>query len=223
MRTTNWIRVLALAALAFAATGAPRAAAEEGATLAALKLAHTREVNAQWHYLAFANGAKHEAHPDIARLFVAIAFAEEVHAANHRGQIERLGDVATPQIESIVVRSTAENLARAIELERQEWTTVYRTLGDFARKECDYDALAAFNYARSAEGTHAAMFTRALEQLEANTTRPHLLASLFPVMEPAPTGPVALVCRGCGSAFASRPGRSCPNCGTACATMRVFL
>ena len=223
MRTTNLIRVLALAALGLAAAGASRAGAEEGATLAALKLAHNREVNAQWHYLAFAGAARREGHPDIARLFTAIAFAEEVHAANHRAQVERLGEVVRPQIESIVVRSTAENLERALEIEKVEHATVYRAFGDFARRECDYDALASFNYARAAEGTHAALLAGALERLHDAVRRPRLLASLFPVLDPAPAGPVAYVCRGCGSAFPSYPARSCPNCGTACSTMRVFL
>lgn len=222
MRTTNF-GIIALAALVFAASGARVAAAEEGATLAALKLAHEREVNAQWHYLAFASCARREGHPEIARLFTAIAFAEEIHAASHRAQIERLGDVPAPRIESVVVHGTAENLARAIELERVERTAVYPAFADFARKECDYEALASFNYARDAEGTHAAMFTRALERLHERTARPRLLASLFPVADPAPAGPVALVCRGCGSVFPSVPARSCPNCGTACATLRVFL
>lgn len=223
MRTGSLIRVLALAALGIAAVGASRAGAEEGATLAALKLAHHREVNAQWHYLAFAHQARREGHPEVARLFAAVAFAEEVHAANHRAQIERLGDVPVPRIESVVVRSTSENLERAIELEKAEHMTVYRAFGDFARRECDYDALASFNYARDAEGTHAAMFARALERLQEATRRPRLLASLFPVLDPAASGPVAYVCRGCGSAFAGYPARSCPNCGTACSTMRVFF
>jgi len=223
MRTGTLIRVLALAALGFAAVGASRASAEEGATLAALKLAYSREVNSQWHYLAFANRAMREGHPEIGRLFVAVACAEEIHAASHRAQIERLGDVAVPRIESVVVRSTAENLERSIELEKAEHASVYRAFGDFARKECDYDALACFNYARDAEGTHAAMFARALERLQDAKRRPRLLASLFPVLDPSPSGPVAYVCRGCGSVFPGYPARSCPNCGTACATMRVFL
>lgn len=222
MRTTH-IGCIALAALVLAAAGARGVAAEEGATLAALKLAHEREVNAQWHYLAFASCARREGHPDVARLFTAIACAEAIHADNHRAQIERLGDVPAPRIESVVVRATAVNLARAIELERTERTAVYRAFADFARKECDYEALASFNYARDAEGTHTAMLARALEQLRERTARPRLLASLFPVADPPAAGPVAYVCRGCGSAFPAIPARSCPNCGTACATMRVFL
>lgn len=222
MRTTS-IGTIALAALVLTAAGTRGAAAEEGATLAALKLAHAREVNAQWHYLAFASGARREEHPDIARLFMAIACAEEIHAANHRAQLERLGDVPAPRIESVVVRGTAENLARAIELERVEHAAVYRAFADFARKECDYEALASFNYARDAEGTHGAMFARALERLRERTARPRLLASLFPVADPGAAFPAIHVCRGCGSAFAAVPARSCPNCGTTCATLRVFF
>jgi rubrerythrin len=222
MRTTS-IGIIALTALVLTAAGARVAVAEEGATLAALKLAHEREVNSQWHYLAFASGARREGYADIARLFTAIACAEQIHAANHRAQLERLGGVPAPRIESVVVRSTAENLARAIELERIEHDAVYRAFADFARKECDYEALASFNYARDAEGTHGAMFARALERLRERTARPRLLASLFPVADPGAVFPAIYVCRGCGSAFPAVPARSCPNCGTTCAIMRVFF
>lgn len=241
MRTTILIRVLALAALAFAAIGASPATAEErakaglpaygfdrieGATLAGLQLAYEAEMNARWRYLVYENIAWREGHPRAATLFRAIAHAESIHAENHRRQVERLGARATWEFASFAVGPTAFNLERSIGIERAESTTVYRAYGEYARLECDYDALASFDYARGAEGTHARMFARELAELRDGAGRPTLLASLVPVViaePPAPTGPVALVCRGCGSAFHVRPGRSCPNCGAACGTMMVFL
>lgn len=222
MRTTNRILVVALVALAFTVIGAPRAAAEDGATLAALELAWNRELNAQLHYTAFAAAAGREGHARIANLFCAVARAEEIHAASHLFQIERLDGVARRRIESVVVRSTAENLARAIELEKQEWADVYPVFADRARREHKYDALAAFNWARSAEKTHADIFGAALEDLRRNAPGSRFLVSLSPVAlpdRPVAVGPVALICPGCGSAYPAPPGRSCGNCGTSCSKL----
>lgn len=239
MRTSHLFRVLAVAALGFAAIAAPSVAADEratpdrpdygrnrieGATLAGLQLAYNREMNARANYELFATIAWREGQPHTTRLFAAIAEAEEIHAARHRENIERLGGDAKWQRESVVIGTTAANLARSIGIESEERATVYRVYGEFARLECEYEALASFGYARDAEGTHAAMFADELAGLRDSTRQPTLLASLVPVAlpgPPAPTGPVAFLCRGCGSAFHDRPGRSCPNCGTACATMRV--
>lgn len=239
MRTTNLVRALALAALGFAAIGALPAAAQdvaapavpkyvpnrvEGATLAALKLAFHREVNAEAQYRVFAAVARREGHPETRILFLAIADAERIHAANHRAQIERLGDGAVPAIESFRVGTTAENLQNSIDVETRERAAVYRAFGEFALKECNYEALASFNYARDAEGTHARVFGDELARLKRATSGPRLLASLFPGDDPEPRVPdvVVLICSGCGSAFHAPPGRSCPNCGTACATLRSY-
>lgn len=239
MRTTNLVRALALAALGFAAIGALPAAAQdaaapaapkyvpnrvEGATLAALKLAFRREVNAEARYRVFAAVAKREGHPGTRILFLAIADAERIHSTNLRAQIERLDDEAVPVIESFRVGTTAENLRNSIDVEAQERDAVYRAFGEFALKECSYEALAAFNYARGAEGTHARVFGDELARLERETRGPRLLASLFPGGDPEPGVPdvVVLVCGGCGSAFDAPPGRSCPNCGTSCAELRSY-
>lgn len=239
MRTRMLTRTLALAALGIAVAGTSPLVARtpepsrmpaygfdrvEGATLAGLKLAFNREMNARADYELFARIARREGHDRVARLFTAIAEAEEIHAARHAANLARLGADAEWARESVVLGTTADNLARSIGIEIEERAAVYRVYGEFARLECDYDALASFNYARDAEGTHAAMFRDALETLKAGARPPTLLASLVPVTLPGPgtsAGPVAVLCRGCGSAYHDRPGRSCPNCGTDCATMRI--
>lgn len=217
MRTTNWIRSLALAALAFAAFGVPRAVAEDGSTLAALELAHTREVNARLHYLAFAAGAGREGYVRIESLFRSIALAESIHARNHRVQIEKLAGVLSPEIESVVVRPTAENLAASIEREDREWQYVYPLLADYARKEFLQDAFTSFELAKSAEQTHASVFALALAEVRRYESAHGVLASLdaAPLEDSrANVGPRVCICPACGRACVSPPREPRCSCGT---------
>ena len=214
MRNTNRARALALAVLALIAFGVPRAVAQE-ATLDALDIAWNRELNAALHYSAFARAALRDGYPKIATLFCAVAEAESIHATNHRIEIERLDGGTRRAIESVVVHSCAQNLARAIELEVEEWTTLYPRLAKIARGEFMTDALASFNWARSAEKTHADIFAAALADLNERAPGSRFLVSLVPVALPEPPPsrcPVALICAGCGSAWPEVPGPRCPNC-----------
>jgi len=239
MRSTNANRVVALAALVFAATGpSPAIAGDpprlpaygvdriEGSTLAALQLAYGREMNARKDYEIFARVADREGHPRVATLFRAIASGEETHAAIHAANLGRLGAEPEWTPTSVTIGATAENLARSIAIERNERLAVYRVYAEYARLECRYDAGNGFSRAGAAEDTHAGMFADALEELEHGAARPRLLASLVPVSLPADDGregPVAFVCPACGSAFHERPARHCPGCHGRSDAMRVFL
>ena len=55
-----------------------------------LKTAFAGESQAHMKYLAFAAKAKREGKPNIARLFKAIAYAEQVHAINHLKELCRM-------------------------------------------------------------------------------------------------------------------------------------
>lgn len=219
------VRTAALAALLALGAGAPAVHAEEGATLSALRLAYQREVNAQWRYFAYSMQARRDAQPEAAALLRAIAHGEAVHAANHRAQLERLGSAVTPEIASVIVRSTPENLADAIAGERRERDEVYRTFAECARRECLYEPLASFDYARGAEATHLALFTAAFERWRQARPEQQLLACAFadPVLALGVPAPVSAtwICPGCGSAFAERPAHSCRNCGTAGAAFEL--
>lgn len=238
MRTTKVYRTAALAALVFAATGPSTAIAGdpprlpaygferiEGSTVAALQVAYGREMNAWKDYELFARTAGGKGFARVATLFRAIASGESTHAAIHAANLARLGVEPEWTPASVVIGTTAENLARSIATERNERTAVYRVYAEYARLECLYDASAGFVLCGGAEDTHARMFAAALEELERRTTRPLLIAGLAPVGSAAPepgTGPVAVVCPGCGSAFDARPRHRCPTCGGTGAAMRVF-
>lgn len=211
-------RLAALAALAMLASGVGHAAAEEGATLAALERAYGRELNARAHYLAFASGAEREGRCGIACLFRVAARAESIHARRFAPTIEQLGGRLEWSLEPVVVRGTAENLRNSIDLERWEGERVYPRFADYARDECLYEALAMLNYARFAEATHAAMFAAALEHLEQASPGPLMAhASVGHGASAIPPGECATthyLCTGDGSIFSSPLTRSCPNCGT---------
>ncbi len=221
MRNTNRILVLALLAFAFTAAGVPRAVAQE-ATLNALDRAWNSELNTASHYEAFSVAAADSGYLKIACLFRAIARAETVHANHHLLQIDRLHSSATRKPRSVLVRSTRENLERAIAREREEWQVVYPLYAKVAGEEFQHDAGWAFRWAGSAENTHADLFALALEGLRNHERGRGHLVSLVPVafaVPAEPPCPKALVCPFCGSAFAKPPGKSCPNCGTPCAKL----
>jgi len=72
-----------------------------------LKAAFAGESQAYMKYALFANKAEEEGFKNIARLFRAIAFAEQVHAGNHLQALEGIND-------------TSSNLSAAMEGERCE-------------------------------------------------------------------------------------------------------
>jgi len=55
-----------------------------------LKDAFAGESQAHMKYLAFADKAKKEGKPNVAKLFEAIAYAEKVHATNHLKELGKI-------------------------------------------------------------------------------------------------------------------------------------
>ncbi len=131
-------------------------------TLQNLETAFNGESNAHARYLAFAEKADQEGYFQIASLFRATARAEEIHARNHEVEIKRLGGTAQAKIEKPDAKSTKENLEAAIKGETYERDVMYPDFYKQARAVGDAGAVQTFNYARSAETEHAALFTNAL-------------------------------------------------------------
>ena len=131
-------------------------------TLQNLETAFNGESNAHARYLAFAEKADQEGYLQIASLFRATARAEEIHARNHEVEIKRLGGTAQAKIEKPDVKSTKENLEAAIKGETYERDVMYPDFYKQARAVGDAGAVQTFNYARSAETEHAALFTNAV-------------------------------------------------------------
>ncbi|BES81088.1 rubrerythrin family protein [Pyrodictium abyssi] len=170
-------------------------------TLDALVSAFGGESMAHMRYLVFAEIAEREGFPNVARLFRAVAFAEQVHARNH---FERLRGL---DIEAKVVAgapfgpgSTSENLEKAIRGEEFEVEEMYPAYIAVAEQQGEQQAALSFRWALEAEKTHAQLFRRAKEAVDRG--------------EDLAVDGYVWVCPVCGHTHVGPepPGR-CPICG----------
>lgn len=138
----------------------------DDATLENLQTAYNGESNAYARYLAFADKAMEEGYAAAATLFRAAARAEQIHAQNHAAVIKMLGGIPKAEIENPVVRSTRENLQKAIEGESYERDIMYPEFLAAARATQNRDAIRTFNYAKTAEAEHANLYQAAVNDLE---------------------------------------------------------
>jgi rubrerythrin len=106
------------------------------------------ESQANRKYLAFAKQAKVDGYPQIAKLFRAAAHAETIHAHAH---LRAMGGIKT----------TAENLAAAIEGEGFEFQKMYPPYLDEAKKEGDMMAEVSFRNALAVEEIHYELYRKA--------------------------------------------------------------
>lgn len=150
-----------------------------------LKAAFAGESQAHMRYLIFADKAEKEGHPNVARLFRAIAYAEQVHATNH---FKALGELATTQ----------ENLGQAIAGETYEVEEMYPAFLAVAGLQGFREAERSMNWALAAEKIHAALYTEAREKVQAGQC--------------IGTAPV-MVCPVCGHTVMGEPPERCPICG----------
>jgi rubrerythrin len=154
-----------------------------GATTADhLKEAFAGESQANRKYLAFAKKAEEEGHNQIARLFRAAAEAETVHAHNHFRVMNG-------------IRSTRENLQEALSGETLEFKEMYPEMMEKAKEEKNTEAFQSFHFADSVEKIHAALYSKALDNLGKNEEMDYY------------------VCPVCGNTVEKDPPKKCPICG----------
>ncbi len=119
-----------------------------------LRDAFAGESQAHMRYLIFADVAEREGKPNIARLFRAIAYAEQVHAQNH---YRELG----------MIRGSADNLTVAIDGETYEVEEMYPAYKAVAELQGEKGAVRSTHYALEAERIHAQMYKGAQEASQA--------------------------------------------------------
>jgi len=85
-----------------------------------LKNAFAGESQAHMRYLIFAKKAEEEGFPNVARLFRAISYAEQVHATNHYDVIG-------------MIRGSSDNLQVAIDGETYEVNEMYPAFNAVAK------------------------------------------------------------------------------------------
>ncbi|MFO7876039.1 MAG: rubrerythrin family protein [Desulfovermiculus sp.] len=111
------------------------------------------ESQANRKYLAFAQQADKEGHPQVARLFRAAAEAETVHAHAH---LRTAGGI----------NSTMDNLKEAIAGETHEFKSMYPEMIEKAKEEGNKAAERSFTYANEVEKVHAELYQKALDNVD---------------------------------------------------------
>lgn len=103
------------------------------------------ESQAHMSYLIFADQAEKEGFANVARLFKAVAYAEQVHATNHFKALKNVG-------------KTAENLVKAAGGENYEVNEMYPAFKVVAELFEDKAGLRAHTWAMEAEKVHAGLY-----------------------------------------------------------------
>ena len=150
-----------------------------------LQAAFAGESQANRTYLAFAQKAEAEDHPQIAKLFRAAAAAETVHAHAH---LRVMGGV----------KDTKQNLQVAIDGEGHEFKEMYPEFIQVAEAEGNKGAVISFRNAMAVEEIHHNLYSEALKALgDGNDLS---AASIH-------------VCEVCGNTVVGDAPDKCPVCG----------
>ena len=136
-------------------------------TIQNMVAAITGETDARAKYIAFSIKATEEGFLNIAKLFLASAEGEVIHARNHNLVLQDLGlRTYHPTPNTPVVLTTMENLQAAIEGETYEFEVMYPAFIADARNEQSDNAVESFLWALGAEIKHARFLAEALEILK---------------------------------------------------------
>jgi rubrerythrin len=153
----------------------------------ALQEAFAGESMAHMKYMIFSEVAEREGYPNIARLFRAIAYAEQVHATNHA---RNLG----------IVKGSKENLDTGIEGESFEVEEMYPAYDAVAKLQEEKGAEKSIFYALEAEKIHRELYREAKKSLEGG--KDFEFTSIY-------------ICPVCGYTHIGDPPERCPVCNLA--------
>jgi rubrerythrin len=146
------------------------------------------ESQANRKYTAFASAAESEGHKDIARLFLAAADAENIHAAAELKIAGKIGD-------------TRANLQAAIDGETYEFSEMYPGFEATASAEGQSDAVRAFQRAKDAEAVHATLYKDALDNIGNETGVSYYLCPVCGYIEKGSAPEFCPICKAKGSIF----------------------
>ena len=152
------------------------------------------ESQAHMKYLNFADKAEKEGFPNVARLFQAASFAEQIHASNHLRTLDG-------------IQGTVANLGAAIGGETFEVEQMYPAYKAVAEAQGEKKALRYMDWALEAEKVHAKLYTEAKQSVEAGKD-----AAAEDIW----------VCTSCGFTMDGQPPDKCPVCGASKERFRKF-
>jgi rubrerythrin len=159
-----------------------------------LQAAFAGESQAHMKYLIFSQEAEKKGMPNLARLFRAIAYAEEVHATNHFRELGKIGDPAA-------------NVQSCIEGENFEVSEMYPVYLNAAEFQGEKGAVRSTYYALEAEKIHATMYARAKTGIAGG--------------KDLALGPM-LICPICGHTVEGEALAMCPICGVKRELFKTF-
>ncbi len=144
------------------------------------------ESQAHMKYMAFGDKAERENLPNVARIFRANSYAEQIHATNHLRTLSG-------------IQSTSENLQAAIEGETYEVEEMYPAFIKDAQEEQEPAAERMSIWAKAAEEVHAGLYKKAKGAVDGGLDVD--LESIH-------------VCQVCGFTMEGEAPDICPVCGT---------
>ncbi|MGC9137548.1 MAG: rubrerythrin family protein [Thermoplasmata archaeon] len=152
------------------------------------------ESQAHMRYLIFADVAEKAGYKNIARLFRAISYAEQVHATNH---YRALG----------LIKDTENNLQAAIDGETYEVEEMYPVFNEVAKFQGEKTAEQSTHYALEAEKIHADLYKKAKESVKAKKDMD--IGDIY-------------ICTVCGYTAVGNVPEKCPVCGAPSSAFRKF-
>ncbi|MEM0449056.1 MAG: rubrerythrin family protein [Methanomassiliicoccales archaeon] len=168
--------------------------------------AYAGESMAHMRYLIYADAAEKEGFKNVARLFRAVAFAEEIHASGHmRRSPRKMGAVAAEA--PFGVGKTAENLAVAVEGEKFEVEEMYPVYMETAKLQGEKIAYTSFEWAYKAEKVHKKMYEEAKELVDQGKDWRDAKVQ---------------ICSTCGWTVEGEAPDVCPVCGAKSSAFRAF-
>jgi len=159
-----------------------------------LKAAFAGESQAHMRYLIFADTAENEGLSGIAKLFRAIAYAEQVHATNHFKTMGLLG-------------KSPSNLEAAIAGETFEVEEMYPAYKAVAELQGEKKARRSIRFALEAEKIHADLYSKAKKAAEAGKDMDVEKVS---------------ICSRCGHTVIGDAPDFCPVCGAKREEYKIF-
>ncbi len=152
------------------------------------------ESMAHMKYIVFSEIAEKEGFPNVARLFKAIAYAEQVHATNHA---RNLG----------LLKKTVDNLQEAIDGETFEIEEMYPAYKAIAEVQEENGAKRSMDFALQAEKIHAELYSQAKK--EVSEGKDIEIGEIY-------------ICPVCGYTHIGTPPEKCPVCGVPSSKFKKF-
>lgn len=173
-----------------------------------LRSAFGGESQAHMRYLIWGEKAEKDGFPNVARLFRAVASAEQIHATAHFKALKNVkGDFDVTSGAGFGFGTTSENLEAAKNGELFEVNEMYPAYINVAEMQEEKEAINSMKFAIAAEKVHAKLFEEAKKAVDSGKD---IEADKI------------YVCPFCGFVEIGGPVDKCPICGAPKSKFKIF-